>query len=149
MGCIRTPSYLRGGPQEFLGANGLRLILRSHEGPDARWGREDLPGMKEGFSIDHVTPAGCLMTVFSAPDYPQFQVGFAPPAATQHSRCCQIAQYLGTASRLQRCFIPSVQRAVSARGDMRTGRWAGAVPKLGSSSSADGALLGLAFLCAV
>ncbi|CAL8460824.1 g355 [Coccomyxa elongata] len=59
--------------QEFLGANGLRLILRSHEGPDARWGREDLPGMKEGFSIDHVTPAGCLMTVFSAPDYPQFQ----------------------------------------------------------------------------
>ncbi len=60
--------------QEFLVANGLRLILRSHEGPDARWGREDLPGMGEGFSIDHVTPAGCLMTVFSAPDYPQFQV---------------------------------------------------------------------------
>ncbi|KAK9909268.1 hypothetical protein WJX75_009817 [Coccomyxa subellipsoidea] len=59
--------------QEFLVANGLRLILRSHEGPDARWGREDLPGMGEGFSIDHVTPAGCLMTVFSAPDYPQFQ----------------------------------------------------------------------------
>ncbi|EIE25508.1 Metallo-dependent phosphatase [Coccomyxa subellipsoidea C-169] len=59
--------------QEFLVVNGLRLILRSHEGPDARWGREDLPGMGEGFSIDHVTPAGCLMTVFSAPDYPQFQ----------------------------------------------------------------------------
>jgi serine/threonine-protein phosphatase 5 len=30
--------------------------------------------MGEGFSIDHVTPAGCLITVFSAPDYPQFQV---------------------------------------------------------------------------
>ncbi len=75
MVCIPILSYLHGGGQEFLGANGLRLILRSHEGPDARWGREDLPGMKEGFSIDHVTPAGCLMTVFSAPDYPQFQVG--------------------------------------------------------------------------
>ena len=30
--------------------------------------------MKQGFTIDHVTPAGRLLTVFSAPDYPQFQV---------------------------------------------------------------------------
>ncbi len=36
---------LRGprGPQAFLAANGLRLILRSHEGPDARDKRSDLP----------------------------------------------------------------------------------------------------------
>ena len=59
--------------QEFLEANKLRLILRSHEGPDARSGREDLPDMSQGFTIDHVTPAGRLLTVFSAPDYPQFQ----------------------------------------------------------------------------
>ena len=60
--------------QEFLEANKLRLILRSHEGPDARCGRDDLPDMSQGFTIDHVTPAGSLLTVFSAPDYPQFQV---------------------------------------------------------------------------
>ena len=30
--------------------------------------------MSQGFTIDHVTPAGRLLTVFSAPDYPQFQV---------------------------------------------------------------------------
>lgn len=28
-----------------------------------------------GHSTDHVTPAGSLITVFSAPDYPQFQDG--------------------------------------------------------------------------
>ena len=60
--------------QEFLEANNLRLILRSHEGPDARCDRDNLPDMKQGFTIDHVTPAGRLLTVFSAPDYPQFQV---------------------------------------------------------------------------
>ncbi len=60
--------------QRFLEENGLRLVLRSHEGPDARYRRDDLPSMAAGFTIDHVTPAGRLMTVFSAPDYPQFQV---------------------------------------------------------------------------
>ncbi|KAL6776700.1 hypothetical protein ACKKBF_B30600 [Auxenochlorella protothecoides x Auxenochlorella symbiontica] len=58
--------------QRFLEENGLRLILRSHEGPDAREGREDLSPMTEGHTLDHDTPAGRLMTVFSAPDYPQF-----------------------------------------------------------------------------
>ena len=67
--------------QEFLEANQLRLILRSHEGPDARCGREDLPDMSQGFTIDHVTPAGRLLTVFSAPDYPQFQARTPGPAA--------------------------------------------------------------------
>ena len=35
--------------------------------------------MSQGFTIDHVTPAGRLLTVFSAPDYPQFQAS--------HSMC--------------------------------------------------------------
>lgn len=66
--------------QRFLEENGLRLVLRSHEGPDARYRRDDLPSMAAGFTIDHVTPAGRLMTVFSAPDYPQFQA--RPPRGT-------------------------------------------------------------------
>ncbi len=70
--------------QEFLEANNLRLILRSHEGPDARCDRDDLPDMKQGFTIDHVTPAGRLLTVFSAPDYPQFQVHTTFPVPDSH-----------------------------------------------------------------
>mmetsp|Transcript_2159 Transcript_2159/g.6377 ORF Transcript_2159/g.6377 Transcript_2159/m.6377 type:complete len:379 (-) Transcript_2159:210-1346(-) len=60
--------------QLFLEANGLSLLLRSHEGPDAR-SRPGcpMPTMAPGYSVDHVVPAGRLMTVFSAPDYPQFQ----------------------------------------------------------------------------
>ncbi|KAL3157028.1 hypothetical protein ABBQ38_001277 [Trebouxia sp. C0009 RCD-2024] len=59
--------------QGFLAANKLKLIIRSHEGPDARWKREGMQDMAKGHSLDHVTPEGNLMTVFSAPDYPQFQ----------------------------------------------------------------------------
>eukprot|EP00951_Prasinocladus_malaysianus_P003976 scaffold28183_cov19-Prasinocladus_malaysianus.AAC.1 len=60
-------------------ANGLTLLLRSHEGPDARC-RADrpMPSMDPGYSLDHSVPAGRLMTVFSAPDYPQ--VNLAPGA---------------------------------------------------------------------
>ncbi|GLC44111.1 hypothetical protein PLESTB_000927800 [Pleodorina starrii] len=60
--------------EAFLRENGLKLIIRSHEGPDARDKRSDLPQVLEGYSYDHNTPAGRLVTVFSAPDYPQFQV---------------------------------------------------------------------------
>ncbi|MEW5312630.1 MAG: hypothetical protein WDW38_004250 [Sanguina aurantia] len=56
----------------FLLDNKLRLVLRSHEGPDARDRRNELPNMLQGHSLDHETSAGNLMTVFSAPDYPQF-----------------------------------------------------------------------------
>lgn len=59
--------------QAFLEANKLKLIIRSHEGPDARWKREGMQDMAKGHSLDHATPEGKLMTVFSAPDYPQFQ----------------------------------------------------------------------------
>jgi len=54
----------------------FQLIIRSHEGPDAREKRDGLDGMDEGYTIDHTVDSGKLVTVFSAPDYPQFQVGY-------------------------------------------------------------------------
>lgn len=39
-------------------------MLRSHEGPDAREGRDDMQSMAGGYTLDHDTPAGKLMTVF-------------------------------------------------------------------------------------
>ncbi|XP_058185345.1 serine/threonine-protein phosphatase 7 long form homolog [Rhododendron vialii] len=59
--------------EEFLKNSNLKLIIRSHEGPDARKKRPDLGGMDEGYTIDHVVESGKLITLFSAPDYPQFQ----------------------------------------------------------------------------
>ena len=58
--------------ERFLRHNRLGLVLRSHEGPDARECREDMADMLGGFTVDHVTAAGRLCTIFSAPDYPQF-----------------------------------------------------------------------------
>lgn len=61
--------------QRFMEHNDIKLIIRSHEGPDARYMVEDRrANIKEGFSLDHITPLGNLYTVFSAPDYPQHQV---------------------------------------------------------------------------
>ncbi|XP_052190707.1 serine/threonine-protein phosphatase 7 [Diospyros lotus] len=59
--------------EEFLRKFCLKLIIRSHEGPDAREKRSGLAGMDEGYTIDHVVGSGKLITLFSAPDYPQFQ----------------------------------------------------------------------------
>uniref|UniRef100_A0A5B6Z7B3 Serine/threonine-protein phosphatase n=1 Tax=Davidia involucrata TaxID=16924 RepID=A0A5B6Z7B3_DAVIN len=59
--------------EEFLKKFNLKLIIRSHEGPDAREKRSGLAGMDEGYTIDHVVESGKLITLFSAPDYPQFQ----------------------------------------------------------------------------
>ncbi|XP_057491642.1 serine/threonine-protein phosphatase 7-like [Actinidia eriantha] len=59
--------------EEFLKKFNLKLIIRSHEGPDAREKRSGLGGMDEGYTIDHVVESGKLITLFSAPDYPQFQ----------------------------------------------------------------------------
>ena len=52
------------------------MIIRTHEGPDARDKRQrpGLDGMDNGFTIDHIVESGKLITLFSAPDYPQFQV---------------------------------------------------------------------------
>ncbi|XP_059430297.1 serine/threonine-protein phosphatase 7 isoform X2 [Corylus avellana] len=59
--------------EEFLKNFNLKLIIRSHEGPDAREKRPGFGGMEEGYTIDHVVESGKLITLFSAPDYPQFQ----------------------------------------------------------------------------
>lgn len=58
--------------EKFLMAEGIKLIIRSHESPDARAKRPTLPDLSSGFSVDHDVQAGQLVTVFSAPDYPQF-----------------------------------------------------------------------------
>ncbi|KAK7843108.1 serine/threonine-protein phosphatase 7 [Quercus suber] len=60
--------------EDFLKKFNLKLIIRSHEGPHAREKRTGFGGMDEGYTIDHVVESGKLITVFSAPDYPQFQV---------------------------------------------------------------------------
>ena len=39
--------------QKFLAQNKLRLILRSHEGPDARFKRDDMPPVDQGYALDH------------------------------------------------------------------------------------------------
>ena len=49
--------------QAFLEANHLKLIIRSHEGPDARWKREGMQDMSKGHSLDHVTPGMALLNV--------------------------------------------------------------------------------------
>ncbi|KAJ4829956.1 Serine/threonine-protein phosphatase 7 [Turnera subulata] len=59
--------------EDFLKKFQLKLIIRSHEGPDAREKRPGLGGMDKGYTIDHVVESGKLITLFSAPDYPQFQ----------------------------------------------------------------------------
>ncbi|XP_024384403.1 serine/threonine-protein phosphatase 7 isoform X2 [Physcomitrium patens] len=59
--------------QEFMEKHKLKLIVRSHEGPDARDKRPEMDAMNKGYTIDHVVKAGKLITLFSAPDYPQFQ----------------------------------------------------------------------------
>ncbi|KAK9839890.1 hypothetical protein WJX84_007689 [Apatococcus fuscideae] len=59
--------------ERFLAENHLGLILRSHEGPDARYKRDDMPSVDNGYALDHECNSGKLYTVFSAPDYPQFQ----------------------------------------------------------------------------
>lgn len=59
--------------QEFMEKHKLKLIVRSHEGPDARDKRPEMEAMSKGYTVDHVVKAGKLITLFSAPDYPQFQ----------------------------------------------------------------------------
>ena len=49
----------------FLAANGLRLIVRSHEGPDARDpefrdSEDRMPPMLSGWTLDHQTPSALI-----------------------------------------------------------------------------------------
>jgi len=60
-------------------------------GPDARWGRDNVAPMDTGHTVDHVTPAGRLVTVFSAPDYPQFQ---EEPAAERYNNAASVLRLL-------------------------------------------------------
>ncbi|OIW03768.1 hypothetical protein TanjilG_30044 [Lupinus angustifolius] len=58
--------------EAFLKQHNLKLIIRSHEGPDARAIRDGFGDMLSGYSMDHEGESGKLYTLFSAPDYPQF-----------------------------------------------------------------------------
>ena len=49
--------------QQFLAQNNLKLILRSHEGPDARYKRDDMPSVDQGYALDHQ----CSSTPLSTP----------------------------------------------------------------------------------
>lgn len=51
----------------------LQLIIRSHEGPDARTGQDDARNMLNGYSKDHDVVSGKMYTLFTAPSYPQVQ----------------------------------------------------------------------------
>ena len=53
VGTIFGPDITQG----FMAKNGLALIVRSHEGPDARHGR-DMPPMDIGYTVDHDVEAG-------------------------------------------------------------------------------------------
>ena len=45
--------------EEFLRDNDVRLIVRSHEGPDARYNADNgMAQMDTGYTLDHDTPAG-------------------------------------------------------------------------------------------
>lgn len=50
--------------ERFLSENKLELIIRSHEGPDARLYREDMKNLNGGYSVDHETKSGKLVTIF-------------------------------------------------------------------------------------
>ncbi|CAA7014182.1 unnamed protein product [Microthlaspi erraticum] len=54
---------------KFLQDNDLKLIIRGKEAPDQRAKRDGLAPMDEGYAKDHEG----LITLFSAPDHPQFQ----------------------------------------------------------------------------
>lgn len=50
--------------QEFLRVNNVKLIIRSHEGPDARAKRPEddrMPSIDEGYCVDHETPSGSAL----------------------------------------------------------------------------------------
>ena len=57
----------------------IKLIIRSHEGPDSRDSEiapdrsEHFPSLRDGFSVDQKCDDTSLVTVFSAPDYPQHE----------------------------------------------------------------------------
>lgn len=63
------------------------MIIRSHEGPDARADREDMGNMLSGYSADHEVESGKLYTIFSASMFSQ--VIFLNTRTT--NRICSVA----------------------------------------------------------
>ncbi|KFK25370.1 hypothetical protein AALP_AA8G104600 [Arabis alpina] len=57
--------------ETFLKQSNLKMIIRSHEGPDARADREDMGNMLSGYSVDHEVESGKLYTIFSASNFSQ------------------------------------------------------------------------------
>lgn len=57
-GCLQLQLLHGSALQAFLEENGLRLIIRSHEGPDARWKRDDMHDMTYGYTFDHIIEGG-------------------------------------------------------------------------------------------
>ncbi|KAJ4911879.1 Serine/threonine-protein phosphatase 7 inactive-like protein [Raphanus sativus] len=57
--------------ESFLKQSNLKMIIRSHEGPDARSDREDMGNMLCGYSVDHEVESGKLYTIFSASNLSQ------------------------------------------------------------------------------
>ncbi|XP_013678970.1 serine/threonine-protein phosphatase 7 inactive homolog [Brassica napus] len=57
--------------ESFLKQSNLKVIIRSHEGPDARSDREDMGNMLCGYSVDHEVESGKLYTIFSASNLSQ------------------------------------------------------------------------------
>ncbi|CAA7026233.1 unnamed protein product [Microthlaspi erraticum] len=57
--------------ESFLKQSNLKMIIRSHEGPDARADREDMGNMLSGYSADHEVESGKLYTIFSASMFSQ------------------------------------------------------------------------------
>jgi serine/threonine-protein phosphatase 5 len=49
--------------KEFMLTNEIALVLRSHEGPDAREDRPDLPSVQDGFCVDHDVVRGAVVRV--------------------------------------------------------------------------------------
>ena len=79
-GVLSEPALL----QQFLVENKLKLILRSHEGPDARFKRDDMPPVDKGYALDHdcqsmLLPA-CALPSYTAIDWlPAFSSLFVLP----------------------------------------------------------------------
>ncbi|EFJ07602.1 hypothetical protein SELMODRAFT_185987 [Selaginella moellendorffii] len=59
--------------QEFMDKHKLKLIVRSHEGPDARQKRPEMASMDKGYTIDHVVRLESSSLCSVLPTIPSFR----------------------------------------------------------------------------